>query len=59
MTSIEGVKNAIEEIEKALHSMLMLWFCILCTEGSTWQYVRMGNYRRRNDVEAIRRVSDL
>eukprot|EP00975_Prorocentrum_lima_P066585 12910024-Prorocentrum_lima.AAC.1 len=39
--------------------MLMLWSSIPCTGGSTWQYVNMANYRRRNDVEAIRRLRDF
>eukprot|EP00975_Prorocentrum_lima_P028380 5963538-Prorocentrum_lima.AAC.1 len=58
MTSTRGVNYAIKEIEKALTNMLILWSSIPCTGGSTWQYVNMANYRRRNDVEAIQRLRE-
>eukprot|EP00975_Prorocentrum_lima_P013179 2798677-Prorocentrum_lima.AAC.1 len=47
------------EINKAPKKVLMLWSSIPCTGGSTWQYVNMANYRRRDDVEAIRRLRDF
>eukprot|EP00975_Prorocentrum_lima_P011140 2365619-Prorocentrum_lima.AAC.1 len=39
--------------------MVMFWSLIPCYGGSTGQYVNMANYRRRNDVEAMRRLRDL
>eukprot|EP00975_Prorocentrum_lima_P031970 6713384-Prorocentrum_lima.AAC.1 len=56
MTTLEGMKHAIKVISKAPSDRILFWASIPCTGGSTWQYINMANYRKRNDTEAIKRL---
>eukprot|EP00975_Prorocentrum_lima_P020108 4233175-Prorocentrum_lima.AAC.1 len=56
---MNGMQYAIKVIKKAPPDRILFWASIPCTGGSTWQYVNMANYRRRNDVEAIKRLREL
>eukprot|EP00975_Prorocentrum_lima_P019848 4176103-Prorocentrum_lima.AAC.1 len=59
MTTMNGGEYALRAIKKAPPERILSWASLPCTGGSTWQYVNMANYRRRNDTEAIRRLREL
>eukprot|EP00975_Prorocentrum_lima_P004233 919650-Prorocentrum_lima.AAC.1 len=38
---------------------IMLWGAIPCTGGSSWQHINKALFRRNQNFEALRRLTDL